>query len=98
MKTTSEIIDCLRKFKSAYSKKYGISSLMLFGSVAREEQKENSDVDVCIKTTKPIDYFTLQDAQEEMQSLLGIKVDLLTMHDKMLPLFRKKIECDAIYI
>ncbi|MBR2034728.1 MAG: nucleotidyltransferase domain-containing protein, partial [Prevotella sp.] len=43
--------ECIEKLKSAkqfLTEKYGVRSLLLFGSFARDEQKENSDVDVCV--------------------------------------------------
>lgn len=98
MKTTAEILNNLRQFKQQRGAAYSIDTMLLFGSSARGEQCEGSDVDVCIQTHAPIDYFQLQDAQEELQMLLGTKVDLLTQHSRMLPLFRKNMERDAIYV
>lgn len=98
MKTTTDIINILRTFKTACGKEYGIDTLALFGSTARGEQREDSDVDVCIHTSRAVDYFTLQDIKEKLQDMLETKVDLLTLHSNMFPLFRKNIERDAIYI
>lgn len=98
MKTTQEIIDILREFKRNEGEKYGIEQFILFGSVARGEQREDSDIDVCVKPKRAVDYFTLQEIQEELQHLLHIKVDLLTLHENMRQLFRRNIERDAIYI
>ena len=98
MKSTQEIIDTLREFKRTAGEKYGIEQLILFGSAARGEQREDSDIDVCVKPKHLIDYFTLQDIQEELQKLFHIKVDLLTLHENMRRLFRQNIERDAIYI
>lgn len=47
MKTTSEYIALLRKYMAENAHKYGIVRMGIFGSVARGEQTENSDVDVC---------------------------------------------------
>ncbi len=98
MKSTQEIVDILREFKRTAGEKYGIEQLILFGSAARGEQREDSDIDVCVKPKRLIDYFTLQDIQEELQKLFHIKVDLLTLHENMRRLFRQNIERDAIYI
>ena len=46
MKTTAEILDILRDFKAHYAEKYGIITLGLFGSAARGEHDENSDIDI----------------------------------------------------
>lgn len=98
MKSTEEIIEILREFKRTSAEKYGIEELALFGSAARGEQTEESDIDVCVKPSKAIDYFTLQDIKEELEKLFHLKVDLLTLHENMRRLFRQNIERDAIYI
>lgn len=98
MKTTSEILALLREFKRTSGEKYGIEKLALFGSVARGEQREGSDVDVCVKSRNPMDFFTLGDLREELEALFQTKVDLLTLHENMRDLFRKNIERDAIYV
>ena len=98
MKSTKEIVEILREFKRTSGEKYGIEQLILFGSAARGEQREDSDIDVCVKPKRAIDYFTLQDIQEELQKLFRIKVDLIALHENMRQLFRRNIERDAIYI
>ena len=49
MKTTSEYIAILHKYMAENAHKYGIVRMGIFGSVARGEQTENSDVDVCVE-------------------------------------------------
>ena len=49
MKTKDEIIAILRNFKEEFGERYGIEKLGLFGSVARGEQKEDSDIDINAK-------------------------------------------------
>lgn len=97
MKTTNEILDLLREFKHTSGEKYGIEKLALFGSVARGEQREGSDVDVCVKFKKNTFriYMTML---EELENIFHTKVDLLTLHENMRELFRKNIERDAIYV
>ena len=53
--TTSrdQIIEKLRTFKKENAEKFGIESMALFGSVARGEHNENSDVDLLIKFKSP---------------------------------------------
>lgn len=98
MKTTQEILDLLREFKRTSAEKYGIEQLALFGSAARGEQREDSDIDICVKPRRAIDYFTLQEIREDLEKLFSRKVDLLTLHENMRQLFRQNIERDAIYI
>jgi len=94
MKTTDEILELLRQFKSVAGEKYGIEQLALFGSAARGEQREDSDIDICVKLHKTT-FRTYMAIKEE---LVHIKVDLLTLHENMRQLFRQNIERDAIYI
>ena len=97
MKSTQEIIDTLREFKRTAGEKYGIEQLILFGSAARGEQREDSDIDVCVKLRKA-SFRIYMAIYEELQKLFHIKVDLLTLHENMRRLFRQNIERDAIYI
>jgi len=48
-----EIIAVLREYKREHAEEYGILALGVFGSVARDEAREDSDVDICIQTRTP---------------------------------------------
>ena len=91
MKTTAEIIEILRDYKARSTEKYGIETLGLFGSVARGEQNEKSDIDVFIKLRKT-SYYTLMDIKDDLEQVFRQKVDLITLHETMRALFRRKIE------
>lgn len=97
MKTTEEILETLREFKRTAGDKYGIEQLALFGSTARGEQKEDSDIDICVKLRKTT-FRAYIAIQEELEQLFRKKVDLLTLHENMRQLFRRNIEQDAIYV
>ena len=97
METTQEIVDRLRAYKEQFADKYGIEQLGLFGSVARGEQDEKSDIDVIIKLRRP-SCFTCFGIQEELRKLFHRKVDLITLHENMFRSFRQNLERDAIYI
>ena len=58
MLSTKEVIKILKKFKVDSASKYGITSLGLFGSFARNQQNETSDVDVFV-TLKESDFLYL---------------------------------------
>lgn len=68
MRTTAEIIAALREYKTHSTEKYGIVTLGIFGSVARGEQHEGSDLDVFIKLKKT-SYYTLMNIKEELTYL-----------------------------
>ena len=48
MKSTQEYITLLKSHAPILQDRYGVTSMSLFGSVARGEQKDNSDVDVLV--------------------------------------------------
>ena len=68
MKTTDEILELLRQFKSVAGEKYGIEQLALFGSAARGEQREDSDIDICVKLHKTT-FRTYMAIKEELEHL-----------------------------
>ena len=82
MKTTSEYLQLLKQFKETKAKSYGITKIGLFGSVARGEQREGSDVDVCFEG-KPLGLFTLAHLKRELEDLLGVAVDILRMRKQL---------------
>lgn len=64
--------------------KYGVSYLGLFGSTARGEAREDSDIDLLIKfnTNANIGLFELDRIQRELEMRYGRKVDLVTKLNK----------------
>ena len=82
MKSTSEYLQLLKQFKDTKAKSYGITKIGLFGSVARGEQQEGSDVDVCFEG-KALGLFTLVRLKGELEDLLGVTVDILRMRKQL---------------
>lgn len=57
---------------------YGVSSLSLFGSFAREEQNADSDIDLLIEFFQNVSLLQLVSLERKFGELLGRKVDLVT--------------------
>ena len=91
------ILQSLRRYKSLLENKYGVSKLGIFGSVARGDIKETSDVDVVIEI-RNADPFVLLDIKEELTKLLGCKVDLIRLRKNMNRFLKKRIEKEVIYV
>ena len=96
MKTTNDYITILRKYLSTKADAYGITKIGIFGSVARNEQTEDSDVDVCVEMKKP-DLFTMVHIKEELQELFGKPVDIVRLRNNMNQMLLKQIKRDGIY-
>lgn len=58
-------------------KQYGINYVALFGSYARNEQQQTSDVDVLVDFDEPKSFFELADIQFSLEKALGHRVDLV---------------------
>ena len=58
----------------------GVDALFLFGSFARNEAKADSDVDLLVEfnPTRPIGIFAFLRLKEYLETLLGLRVDLVT--------------------
>ena len=96
MKTKEEYIDTIRKHAPELQKEYGITSMRLFGSVARNEHHEGSDIDLFV--TMPHKMFNYILAAQYLEELLGCSVDLIQEHQNIRPFFREQIENDGIDI
>lgn len=94
---TTDIINILRDFKRRRGSAYGIVSLGLFGSAARGEQRENSDIDVCVELEKP-SFFTRMNLRYELEELFRCKVDVVSLRSVMRPFFRESLDHDAIFV
>ena len=96
MKTTSEYIETLRKHAPILRERFGMTSMQLFGSVARGEHKENSDVDVLVEM--PAKYYEACAANDYLEEITGCRVDMIRRHKNLTPFFIKQIEKDGIRI
>ena len=95
MANRDHIIKSLRTFKKENAKKYGIESMALFGSVARGEHNEDSDVDLLIKFKSPSLYL-YSELSDALESLLGRKVDIVSENARKRPGFSEEISKNLI--
>ncbi len=91
------ILAILRDFKQNFAEKYGILEIGVFGSIARDEAREDSDIDICIKTKTP-DPFKLVHIKEEIESRVRKHVDIVRMREKMNPFLKERIEKEGVYV
>lgn len=77
MKTVSEIEKELQAMKPELSEKFFVNRIGYFGSYSKNEQNENSDIDILVEFRKPLGW-EFFDLQELLEKKLGLKVDLLS--------------------
>lgn len=89
MKTRQEYIDILRNNASELQNRFGISYMRMFGSVAKNQHHDGSDVDLFV--VMPAKAYTLCAAADYLESILGTNVDLIRKHSNMRPFFQNQI-------
>jgi predicted nucleotidyltransferase len=78
MKTKAEVLEILEKDFSYLKKAFHVEKVGLFGSYARGEQAEESDLDLMIEFEKTPDFLELSDLEEHLSDLVGFKVEIVT--------------------
>jgi len=97
MLTREEILQFLRDNKSRFAEQYGVTKIGLFGSFARDEATEQSDVDVCVEIAEPT-YSGMCRLREEIMEKSLRDVDLVQVRHGMNAILKKFIERDAVYV
>ena len=96
MKSKNEYIRLLQSSSDMLRERFGVRSLRLFGSVARDEQSEGSDVDICFEMVPKLYLFV--ELGQFLENLLGCSVDVVRIHRNMNTYLKKEIEKDGIYV
>lgn len=91
------VLSILRDQRERLRSEYGVKSLTLFGSVARDEARSSSDVDLLVEFERPTGYFGQVRLQLLLQDLLGCEVDLGTP-GSLRPAMRQRIDKEAIRV
>ena len=94
MGTREYYMDMLKQHADEVQARFGITSMRMFGSVARNEHSDGSDVDLFV--TMPPQFYNYIAASQYLQGLLGCNVDLIRSHKNLRPFFKKQIEEDGV--
>lgn len=76
--TLDEVKNILARHKRELAETYGVESLGVFGSFARGEEDERSDVDLLVEFGKPIGFVAFMRLERRLGEILGKRVDLVT--------------------
>lgn len=96
MYTLENIVEILKQYKPVLQKKYPISQLGIFGSYARGEATEDSDIDIAVEITGPmgLNFVAMAD---EIEHLFKVKVDVVPERS-IKPHYLPYIKKDIIYV
>ena len=76
-----EALGLLREHKAKLAQRFGVTELALFGSFAREQATDASDVDILVRFDPPPDWRRYFGAQAYLEDLLGRPVDMATSRE-----------------
>ena len=91
------VLKILKQNNVEMAKQFGVKSLLLFGSVARNEAATTSDVDLLVEFNRPVGYFGLFALQDYLEKLLGCPVDLGTP-DSLKPYIKDRVMGELIRV
>ncbi len=78
-------------------RRFGVKSLAIFGSVARDQARPDSDIDVLVEFDSPPTFEHYMDLKFYLEELLGRPVDLGTP-DSLKPRIRELVQSEAVYV
>jgi len=91
----SAVLDSNRQNIVEIAKRFRVDNLRVFGSVLHGADHDDSDLDLLVDAQPGVTLFDLGGLQDELETLLGVRVDVLTPND--LPAkFRNKVVSEAL--
>ncbi len=96
MKRKDQILTLLKKQLPYLRSNFKVKSIGLFGSYAREEQTETSDIDMLVDFEAPVGFIKFIELENYLSDKLGVKVDLVTP-DALKPIIKPHIIAEAVY-
>ena len=96
--TKEYIINFFKEHKEEFREKYGVVKIGLFGSYARDEARDDSDIDIAIEMDKDKkSLHTFLNFKREIEHLFNKKIDL-GIETTFKPRVQKYIQKDIIYV
>ena len=92
-----DVLNLLRTRKATLSERFGVAELAIFGSFARDEAGEDSDLDVLARFEGDVTSKGYFGAQFYIEDLLGREVDLVTRKELRAEI-RPYVERDIIHV
>jgi uncharacterized protein len=95
MYTLQSILDKLKQYKPELERKYPITNIGVFGSYARGEATDKSDIDIAVEIDGVMGLNFVEMA-DEIESLFGIKTDVIPKRS-IKPEYVQQVEKDIVY-
>ncbi len=95
--TTNQIIGFLQTQKDFLKREFRVKKIGIFGSCARGNITDKSDIDVVVELERP-DMFYMIGIKQVIEEAVGVKVDIVRIREKMNNALKQRIEKDVIYV
>ncbi len=93
----TEILQFLSAHKADFEKNFGVLKIGLFGSYARDEAREGSDIDIAVELETP-DLFSLIGVKQAIEAQTGKRVEVVRIREVMNSTLKRRIERDVVYV
>ncbi len=93
----NDVLRALMRFRDLKQDEFGIVRIGVFGSVARDEITDSSDVDVVVELDPP-DLLILVGIKQELEKSLHRSVDVVRYRERMNAYLKQRLEQEAIYV
>ena len=97
VQSREKVLALLKTFMERQKSEYGLVSLGVFGSFARDEVQSDSDVDIVFDTDTPNLFMTAM-MRQDLEELLGRPVDVLQLRGLTNLRLKARIEKEAVYV
>lgn len=97
MKTVKDIEIIIQKHRKDLEKEFGLRAIGIFGSYARGNQLQDSDVDILVEVERPMGFIKFIKLENHLSQILGVKVDLVTKK-ALKPFIGKRVLQEVQYV
>ncbi len=94
--TKNDILKYLKKQREEFRDRYNIEEIGLFGSYARDEATEQSDIDIFIKAEPTL--HNIIGVKQKIEEDLNKKIDLVRVREKMNKYLKNRILKEGVYV
>ena len=92
-----QITSILNQHRELFKKNYNVKDLGVFGSFARGDNTQTSDVDILVRFSQPLGFFKFIELENYLTKLLGRKVDLVT-EKALKPTIKNDVLREVMYV
>lgn len=96
MQTKLEVIETIKLNKHRIEAEFGVTKIGVFGSVARDEAKKKSDIDIAVEMKNENKFRNFMALERYLTKLLGKRIDL-GIESTLEPSVRAEIKKEIVY-